>query len=276
LEEALEAPRTGAAERAGPAFERLVDVMARLRAPGGCPWDAEQTHRSLAVHLLEEAYEALDAIDSGSMPDLEEELGDLLLQVVFHAEIAAESGHFEVGDVIDGLVRKLVDRHPHVFGEVKAENADQALASWAKLKAEEKAERGKKGALHGIPRSAPALIRAFRTGEKAAAVGFDWPDVAGPIAKVREELGELSEAMEDGAPTRIEHELGDLLFAVANLGRWLKVHPEEALRGTLRRFESRFHYIEERLQERSKSPRDSTLAEMDALWNEAKREEVGG
>jgi len=208
---------SGAAERAGPAFEQLVAIMARLRAPGGCPWDAEQTHRSLAVHLLEEAYETLDAIDSGNMHDLEEELGDLLLQVVFHAEIAAETGQFEIGDVVDGLVRKLVERHPHVFGEVQVSGAADVVANWETLK---KQQKGRTKLDEGLPKGLPALIYAHKVLRRVSGVGHDFD--ASP-----ERLAKLSGAL---AGQVTEQTVGDLLLEVVALAGTAGIDPEGALR----------------------------------------------
>ncbi|MEX0791090.1 MAG: MazG family protein [Actinomycetota bacterium] len=208
---------SAASERAGPAFERLVSIMARLRAPGGCPWDAEQTHRSLAVHLLEEAHETLDAIDSGSMVDLEEELGDLLLQVVFHAEIAAETGGFEIGDVVDGLVKKLVDRHPHVFGEVQVRGSADVVANWETLK---KAQKGRTTLDAGLPKGLPALIYAHKVLRRVSGVGHEF--VASP-----ERLAKLSGALAGGIT---EETIGDLLMEVVALAGTAGIDPEGALR----------------------------------------------
>ncbi|MCA1827530.1 MAG: nucleoside triphosphate pyrophosphohydrolase [Myxococcales bacterium] len=254
-------------------MERLLDIMDRLRDPGGCPWDREQTLRSLTPYLLEEAHEVIEAIEAGDAAHHREELGDLLFQIVFQARIAREEGKFDFAGVCDGIADKLTRRHPHVFGDVSVSGSREVVQNWERIKAEERKEKGlqARSAIGGVPVSLPALVRAERLTEKAGAVGFDWPDARSVLAKVREELEEVSEAIEGGHPERIEAELGDLLFAVANLGRWVKAHPEEALRGTLRRFESRFHYIEDKLREHGKSPRESNLAEMDALWDEAKK-----
>jgi MazG family protein len=225
--------------------------MARLRGPGGCPWDAEQTHQTLARHLLEEAHESLEAIDSGDPDRLKDELGDLLLQVVFHAEIARQEGTFDIDDVADGLVQKLVRRHPHVFGEVDVENAAEVLLNWERIKADEKgADAGPEPVDHDIPATLPALARASKVQRRAAGFGFDWRSGDGALDKVREELAELQEeisAHPDGglSPTeapseRVEEELGDVLFAVAALGRRLNVDPETALRKATRRFADRF------------------------------------
>jgi len=257
------------------AMRRLLEIMDKLRDPGGCPWDREQTMRSLTPYLLEEAHEVIEAIEAGDVAHHKEELGDLLFQVVFQARIAREEGKFDFADVCDAIAEKLTRRHPHVFGDVEVSGSREVVKNWERIKADERKQKGQepRSAIGGVPVSLPALVRAERLTEKAGAVGFDWPDARSVLAKVREELAELEQAMEAGAPAQMEHELGDLLFAAANLGRWVKVHPEEALRGTLRRFESRFHHVERELAARGKSPRDSTLAEMDALWNEAKERE---
>ena len=254
------------------AMGRLLEIMDKLRDPGGCPWDREQTLRTLTPYLLEEAHEVIEAIEAGDVAHHKEELGDLLFQVVFQARIAREEGKFDFAQVCDTISEKLTRRHPHVFGDISVSGSKEVVRNWERIKADERKQKGQepRSAIGGVPVSLPALVRAERLTEKAGAVGFDWPDARAVLAKVREELDELAEAMEAGLPGRVEHELGDLLFAVANLGRWVKTHPEEALRGTLRRFESRFRHIEHKLAERGKSPRESTLAEMDALWDEAK------
>src|SRR5512137_2923387 len=232
--------------RASDALERLLAVMARLRGPGGCPWDREQTLASLRPYVLEETYEVLEAIDAGDDRAHREELGDLLLQIVFQARIAEEEGRFSFADVADAIHDKLVSRHPHVFGDADAKDADAVLRQWAALKRKENEARGGgRSALEGVPREMPALARAERLTEKASRVGFDWPDAAGARAKVAEEIGELDEAIASGNQAHVEDELGDVLFAVANLSRKLGIPPEEALRGTLRRFVERFHYVEE-------------------------------
>jgi MazG family protein len=257
--------------RYGEAMERLAGIMHRLRGPGGCPWDREQTMHSLRPYLLEEAYEVLEAMDSGDTAAHREELGDLLLQVVFQAEIAREQGLFDLADVCDAISGKLMSRHPHVFGDVQVSGSAEVLRNWAALKAKEKAASGKPhSALDGVPRELNALVRAERITEKAGRVGFDWPDAAPVWAKVREELGELERAAGSGDTAATEHELGDALFALVNLSRHLRVHPEDALRAAVNRFDKRFRYIEARLREGGKTPAESTLAEMDALWDEAK------
>jgi MazG family protein len=256
---------------AADAIRRLLGIMDKLRDPGGCPWDREQTLRTLTPYLLEEAHEVIEAIETGDVAHHREELGDLLFQVVFQARIAREEGKFDFADVCDSISDKLTRRHPHVFGDVSVSGSTEVVKNWERIKAEERKEKGQeRSAIGGVPVGLPALVRAERLTEKASAVGFDWPDAKGVVAKIKEELDELLHAMEHQDRGQVESELGDLLFATANLGRFLKVHPEEALRGTLRRFESRFHHIEARLRDRGSSPRESTLAEMDALWQEAK------
>jgi MazG family protein len=257
--------------RASEAIERLLSIMHRLRAPGGCPWDREQTLASLRPFVLEETYEVLEAIDAGDVAGHREELGDLLLQIVFQAELRKEAGAFEFADVADAISDKLVSRHPHVFGDSKVEDAEAVLVQWAALKREEKRRKGGgKSVLEGVPREMPALARADRLTEKASRIGFDWPDAAGARAKVAEELGELDAAIASGDRGEMEHELGDALFALANLARKLAIAPEEALRGTLGRFTARFTHVEEELERRGVPHGGATLAEMDVLWDEAK------
>jgi tetrapyrrole methylase family protein/MazG family protein/ATP diphosphatase len=258
----------------GATLPRLVGLMQRLLAPDGCPWDREQTLTTLLPYLVEETYEVVDALQAGHVADHCEELGDLLLQIVFQSELRHSEGAFGIDEVIDGIVRKLVRRHPHVFGEVHAKNADEALASWAKLKAVEKAKKGKKGALDGIPKSAPALVRAMRAGEKAGAVGFDWPDVAGVRDKVNEELGEFDEACKSGDRAAMSSELGDLLFAVVNLARKLDLDAEHSLREATDRFGRRFRFMEEKLEADGRTVKSASPKEQNDLWEEAKRARV--
>jgi ATP diphosphatase len=263
----------------GAAVERLVEVMRRLRAPDGCPWDKEQDLRSLRPYLVEETYEVLDEMDrvsaGGPWRPLAEELGDLLFQIVFHAHLASEKGEFTLADVATAIADKLERRHPHVFGAERVEGAEQVLQNWAKLKADErKAKTGRAGSvLDGVPSGAPALQRAERLTEKASRIGFDWPDVAGARAKVDEELKELDEAIASKDRDAIEHELGDVLFALANVGRKLSSPPEDALRGTNKRFTARFHRVEEKLAAAGIPFGEATLEQMDAFWDEAKAEE---
>ena len=256
-------------------FERLVWIMRRLRGPGGCPWDAEQTHGSLKRYLIEETYEVIEAIDTNDSVLLKEELGDLLLQPIFHAAIAEEQGEFSTGDVIESICDKLIRRHPHVFGDQVIKNADEQIENWERIKKREKGEE-RKSALDGIPPHMPALMKAQKLTEKAARVGFDWEHVNQVFAKVLEELRELEETMVAGDQKRMEAELGDLLFAIVNLGRFLTIDPEQALEKTIFRFTRRFTFIEDALHGSGKSMKDATLAEMDLLWERAKAREMDG
>ena len=270
----LEGKQTGAA------VQQLVGLMQRLLAPGGCPWDRAQTLATLVPYLVEETYEVVDALADGDPADHREELGDLLLQIVFQSELRSSEGLFGIDDVARGIVEKLVRRHPHVFGEVQVSGADDVLANWAKLKAAEKAakaaEKGQKkgGALEGIPRTAPALLRATRAGEKAGAVGFDFPDAEGPRAKVDEELRELDEARARGDAEEMARELGDALFALVNLGRKLGLDPESALRDATDRFGRRFRHIETSLEKEGRAVASGSPEELDRLWEEAKAQET--
>ncbi len=255
-------------------FEELVAVMKRLLAPGGCPWDREQTHQSLKAYLIEEAYETIEAIDSGSDERLKEELGDVLLQVVFHSALAERDGRFTIDDVVRGISEKLRRRHPHVFGDKPGEDTAQALKNWEEIKRREKRETCEGGsALDGLPRNLPALIRARRIQEKVSRVGFDWAKTEEVLMKIEEELGELREASRLSDQAAIEEELGDLLFAVANLARFVSVCPEDALRKTIDKFQRRFQFIERELPKRGKKLGEASLEEMDVLWEEVKREE---
>jgi tetrapyrrole methylase family protein / MazG family protein len=261
-------------KQTGAEVSKLVGLMQRLLAPDGCPWDREQTLETLVPYLVEETYEVVDALAGGDADDHREELGDLLLQIVFQSELRFAEGRFGIDDVARGIVGKLVRRHPHVFGEVVAKDADAVLANWAKLKAEEKAEKGKHGALDGIPRSAPGLLRATRAGEKAGAVGFDWPDADGPRAKVDEELRELDEARGAGDRARMHDELGDVLFAITNLARKLGLDAEQALRDATDRFARRFRFLETTLAAQGRAVGDANPEEQDQLWEAAKRAEA--
>ena len=253
-------------------FSDLLGIMRRLRGPGGCPWDAEQTHESLTRYLLEETYEVIEAIDTHSAELLKEELGDLLLQPVFHSAIAEEQGRFTMQDVIDGLCRKLVRRHPHVFGDMVITNSAAQIENWEQIK---KAEKGNErpSALSGVPPHLPALLKAQKITEKASRVGFDWDHADQVFAKVIEELHEFEEAWASGDQAHMEDELGDLLFAIVNLGRFLSLNPEEALRKTIDRFQKRFRHVEETLHARNRHMGDATLEEMNAIWDEAKAAE---
>lgn len=251
-------------------FELLMEIMRKLRAPGGCPWDAEQSHESLKRYLLEEAYEVIEAIDAKDDSHLKEELGDLLLQPVFHAAIAEERDAFTMNDVLDAINDKLIRRHPHVFGEAVIESSEAQVENWEKIKKQEKGVQ-RKSALSGIPPQLPALMQAQKITEKAARVGFDWEHTDQVFGKVMEELHEFEEAMLSGDQKEMESELGDLLFAIVNLGRFLAIDPEEALRKTINRFTRRFNYIEDTLHARGMAMQSSTLEEMDLLWEEAKK-----
>ena len=293
----------------GERFERAVEIMHRLRAPGGCPWDREQTFDSIKPYTLEETYEVLEAIDARDWPELTGELGDLLLQVLFYSEMAKEAGHFSIDDVLERLSTKLVDRHPHVFGDVKAETSGEVLRNWEALKAEEKKKRleagGGKSAkpeerpdsvLSGISSKVPALLEAYKISSRAAHIGFEWPDIEGLFDKLHEETGELRENLKDypgGGPrpphrgvagsrgfevpeelrARLEDEVGDLFFVLVNVARYLSLDPESALRKTNRKFRGRFQWMEERMRERGKRLADCSLEEMESLWQEAKQRE---
>ena len=267
-------------EQRGEAYVRLVEIMQRLLAPEGCPWDREQSPETLRRYVLEEACEVIDAIDSGDRGSLCEELGDLLLQVVFLGELMRSEGAFGPDDVVRAIADKLVRRHPHVFGDTKVSGADEVLQNWERIKAAEKKDRG---LLDSVPRSMPALTRAQRIGEKVERVGFDWPDARGSRAKVSEELGELDRAMAEGDHARVEEELGDVFFALVNLARHVKVDAEGALRKTTEKFQRRFAHVEARVKERhggfppaqpgAEGSGRLPLEELDRYWEEAKKKE---
>ena len=292
----------------GERFERAVSIMARLRAPGGCPWDRQQTFDTIKPYTLEETYEVLEAIDARDWHELTGELGDLLLQVLFYAEMAAEEEHFTIDDVLDRLSNKLVDRHPHVFGEVKAETPGEVVRNWQALKAEEKKKRqaetgevSKQGhpdsVLHGVSSAMPALVEAYKISNRVANIGFDWPNIEGLFDKLNEETTELRSNLDEyPAPGpqpqsanavasargvtisedlrgRLEDEVGDLLFVMVNIARYLALDPESALRKTNRKFRRRFEFLEDRLREQGRKPSDASLDEMESLWQESKRQE---
>ena len=259
---------------------RLIEIMAALRAPGsGCPWDLEQSFATIAPYTLEEAYEVADAIARGDLAGLKDELGDLLLQVVYHARMAQEESAFDFGDVVEGVTAKMIRRHPHVFADEQGHTAEAVKGLWERVKAEEKAERGEagpqgaQGALAGVPLALPALTRALKLQNKAGSVGFDWNDPRAVLAKIREEADEIEAALDAGDEVDAGKEVGDLLFAVVNLARHLSADPEGVLRETNLKFERRFASIERALAARGKRPQDATLAEMDALWDAAKAAE---
>ncbi len=293
----------------GEKFERAVQIMARLRAPGGCPWDREQTFDSIKPFTLEETYEVLEAIDNRDWDELEGELGDLLLQVLFYAEMAQEETRFSIDSVLDRLSNKLVDRHPHVFGDVKAETSGDVLRNWEAIKAEEKKKRleaggGKKAkkeddkdsVLAGVSSGVPALLEAFKLSSRAAHVGFEWPEISGLFDKLHEETDELQQELKEypapgprppnrgiaGASglhvpeelrERLEDEVGDLFFVLVNIARYLSLDPESALRKTNRKFRRRFQWMEERLRESGKKLPEATLEEMESVWQESKQQE---
>jgi MazG family protein len=253
----------------GEKFQLLVDLMARLRAPGGCPWDREQNFDTIKPYLLEETYEVLDAIDARDWRELPGELGDLMLQAVFFSQMAAEENLFRIDDALDAINQKLVRRHPHVFGNETARTGDDVRRIWSEVKAQEKQEK-LKSILQSVPRALPALVEAQQITSRAANVGFDWTDASQVLEKLREELDEFESARRDGSPEQLEDELGDLLFVLVNLARFVKVDPEQALRKTNAKFRRRFGHVEAKLAERGASPTDSNIEEMESLWQQAK------
>jgi len=244
--------------------------MARLRAPDGCPWDREQTFDSIKRFTVEETYEVIDAIERKDYPGLCEELGDLILQPVFYAQMAAEAGHFDIGDTLDAINAKLIRRHPHVFGNVAVENADEVLTNWDAIKATEKAGTPQ-GLLESVNRAQPALMESMQISKKAAKAGFEWTAFEEVLAKLQEEVVELEQARASGVEADIESEIGDLLFTVVNLARWSKVDPEQALRHTNTKFRKRFRHVESRIEETGKSITATPIEEMERYWQEAKR-----
>ena len=266
----------------GPAFARLVEIMARLRAPGGCPWDREQNFATIKPYLLEETYEVMDAIDAQDWEGLADELGDLLLQAVFFAQMASEEARFDIADSLLAINSKLVRRHPHVFADGDAKTSDDVLRRWDEIKAaereskakESKGQPGPKGLLDGVPRSLPALVEAQKIAAKAAGAGFDWENVDQVFDKLDEERAEIDAARATGNPAEIENEIGDLLFVIVNIARFLKVDPEQALRKTNSKFRRRFGHVEAGLAADGKTPQQATIDEMEALWQAAKLNEA--
>ena len=260
----------------GDKFEQAVSIMARLRAPGGCPWDREQTFDSIKPYTVEETYEVLEAIDERDFRQLCDELGDLLLQVLFYAQMAEEEKHFSIAEVLDGLAEKLIKRHPHVFADVKAETSREVVRNWEAIKAAELAAKGKAAdagsMLDSVSTRLPAVMEAFQMTTKVSRVDFDWPDVASVLEKLDEEVAELKEAVASPAPNHqeIAGEVGDLLFAAVNLARYLSLDPESALKRTNRKFRRRFEFIEQQLRAQNRRPEDCTLEEMEALWQLSK------
>lgn len=249
---------------------KLMAIMSTLRGPGGCPWDHKQTHASLTPHLIEEAYEMIEAVEEENDAHLLEELGDVLLQVIFHSQIAQEEGRFNLDDVAEAICGKLIHRHPHVFGESNVETSQQVLSQWERLKAEEK--RGERDSItSGIPPQLPALLRAAKLQKKVARVGFDWDSIDDVLLKVEEELGEVRESLQSGDQAKIEEELGDLLFAVVNVTRFARTDPEVALHKCVQKFIRRFREVERQAEESGRSLHEYSLSELDEFWDEAKR-----
>ena len=256
----------------GTSFESFAEIIAHLRAPDGCPWDKEQTHETLRKHLLEESYEAISAIDSGDFADMREEFGDMLLQIVLQSQIANEEGQFNVNQVVHGIHSKIVRRHPHVFGELVLDGVDGVLANWEKLKEAERKDNGKveKGLLDGVPLALPALSQAQEYQDRAARVGFDWPEIEGVLDKVKEEIEEIKNAETD---FELASEIGDLFFALVNVARWKKIDSESTLRGTNIKFKKRFVYVEQGAKKQGRNLSELSLDEMESLWQEAKKKE---
>ncbi len=251
-------------------LQRLIDIMEELRSENGCPWDREQTHESLKRYLIEETYELLEVVDMMDKRRICEELGDVLLQVVFHAQIAKENKDFDMTDVIDGICNKLIYRHPHVFGDVTADTSKEVLKNWEELKKKEKGLEDQTAVLKDVPKNLPALMRSYKVQQKAAQVGFDWENTKDVFAKIREEIDELEQAVKNNDKVNIEEELGDVLFSVVNLSRFVKVHPELALTQSTEKFIKRFEYIENKAVQLGKNLNEMTLSEMDELWEQAK------
>lgn len=251
-------------------FNDLLDIMTTLRSKEGCPWDREQTHESLKKYLIEETYEVLEAIDLKDDAKMCEELGDVLLQVVFHAELGREDKRFDMGDIVDGVCKKLVSRHTHVFGDASASTPEEVLVNWEQIKKKEKGLKSQTGVLKDVPSNLPALMRSYKVQQKAAQVGFDWDNIDDVAAKVDEEIQELKDVYKSKNVERITDEMGDAFFALVNLSRFLKVQPELALTGTINKFIKRFEYVEKKSLESGKKLEEMSLAEMDVFWNEAK------
>jgi tetrapyrrole methylase family protein/MazG family protein len=255
-------------------LERLVEIMDRLRGDNGCPWDREQSHESLKRYLIEETYELLEVIDLNDKRRMCEELGDVLLQVVFHSQIASENGDFNIEDVINGVCDKLIYRHPHVFGDVSAETSSEVLKNWEELKKKEKGQSSQTSVLKDVPNNLPALMRSYKVQQKAAQVGFDWDNTDDVFAKIREEIDELEAACKKKDTSNIEEEYGDVLFSLVNLSRFVKVHPELTLTQSTNKFISRFEYIEKKSNQLGKKLNEMTLDELNVLWDEAKTHKI--
>ncbi len=253
-------------------LENLVALMERLRGPGGCPWDREQTLKSLVPFIIEEAYEVVSAIDSGSMTSIQDELGDLLFQIIFACQIANEQGQFDISGVMDGTVEKMIRRHPHVFGDKSASTSEEVLKHWAEIKKAEKKGSKKEQYLSEVPEAMPALLRAHKISQKAAKAGFDWKDVDGVLDKLDEEKEEFKKALNDKDAAGVEEELGDMLFTLVNIGRFVEVNPEDALRKTIGKFIHRFHYVEKIITQKGGDLSSTPMEEMERLWEESKSE----
>ncbi|WP_213975105.1 nucleoside triphosphate pyrophosphohydrolase [Tepidanaerobacter acetatoxydans] len=254
-------------------LDDLVDIMAKLRGNPGCPWDKSQTHETLKPFLIEEAYEVIDAIDRNNKDDLVEELGDLLLQIVFHSRLAQERGDFDIGDVINGVCNKMVRRHPHIFGDITVDGTEEVLKNWEEIKREEKDMKTEAQSMMNLPKTLPALMKAFKVQEKAARVGFDWDDVKGAFDKVYEELEELKEVYNTGNSDKIREEMGDLIFACVNVARFLEVEPELAVNDAVKKFIRRFDFVETEAAKSDKNLQEMNLQEMDILWEQSKNQE---
>ncbi|AEE90381.1 MazG family protein [Tepidanaerobacter acetatoxydans Re1] len=254
-------------------LDDLVDIMAKLRGNPGCPWDKSQTHETLKPFLIEEAYEVIDAIDRNNKDDLVEELGDLLLQIVFHSRLAQERGDFDIGDVINGVCNKMVRRHPHIFGDITVDGTEEVLKNWEEIKREEKDMKTEAQSMMNLPKTLPALMKAFKVQEKAARVGFDWDDVKGAFDKVYEELEELKEVYNIGNSDKIREEMGDLIFACVNVARFLEVEPELAVNDAVKKFIRRFDFVETEAAKSDKNLQEMNLQEMDILWEQSKNQE---
>ena len=263
-------------EKVGDLFARLVKIMERLRGKDGCPWDREQTHESLKPFLVEEAYEVLEAMESHESEKLKEEMGDLLFQIIFHVQISTEQEEFTMEQLLEKITEKMIRRHPHVFSDAQMANAQEVLFNWEVIKRQEKGGRKIDSALDGIPRDLPALLRAHRLQDRASRLGFDWRDLGGAYLKFEEEIDEFKSALEEGDRRRIEEELGDLLFSLVNIARFIEMNPEESLRKAIGRFTQRFQHIERRLQEQGQEMGETDLEEMERLWQEAKAEKGPG
>ncbi|MBI3327590.1 MAG: nucleoside triphosphate pyrophosphohydrolase [Nitrospinae bacterium] len=262
-------------KRDGSLLDRLAEIMARLRSPNGCPWDRAQDSTSLKPYLLEEAYEVLEALEGGDPQKLREELGDLLFQVIFHAQLAREREEFDIYAILEGTIAKMIRRHPHVFGSATASTPKEALQNWEEIKRQETAATRATSVLDGVPRRLPSLLRAQRLQDKAARVGFDWERTEQVWEKLEEEMRELRATLATQDQAKAEAELGDVLFSMVNLARFLEINPDEALHKTMTKFIRRFQFIEQALSRQGKTLKQATLAEMDALWEQAKRQEQG-